>query len=231
MSTATPNTADVGSIDLSWTVTSLGVNFARYEIERLADDDLTWQPIAHVNTEAINAYSDYSSRRGVLESYRLRVRHTNGTVSLPGSTMTATLSTGLLACLVVPENPDLNHVCALNWPGVGFSRARERVEQTRMGLDFVTVTKHPRYRGKTLTGTIDTTGEAGWLAASEWIYELTEADVSQVVLVNDVGERWIVDVEFGDGTVAWSAGDAGDWQQIGFRAVEIDNVPAIVEVS
>lgn len=230
MSSATANTASVGSIDLAWTTTALGGSFDRYEIERLDPDGATWYPIAYVNTEATVTYSDYSARRSVAESYRLRVRHTNGTVSLPGSTLTATLTLAG-SYFIVPESTSLNHAAEINMPGVGFSRSRERIEQTRMGRDFVTVTKHPRYRGKVLTGTIDTTGSAGWLAASSWIYSLTEADVSQTILVNDVGERWIVDVEFGDGTVAWAQGDTGDWQQIGFRAVEVDDVPAIVEVS
>lgn len=228
--TATPSTSGVGHNVLAWTATALGGSFDRYEIER-EEPDGTWRRIATIDTEATATWNDERTRRGAstVENYRIRVRHTNGTVSLPSTADTAAnVTTG--SYLIVGANSSLSRAVAINMPGVGFSRGRDRVEDARYGNRYVTVTSAPQDRGIVLTGTIDNTGTAGWVAASDWIEALLDAD-TEITLVNDVGERWIVDVEFGDGTVQFSAGDTGDWQTVAFRAVEVASVPAVVEVA
>ena len=227
--TATANTAGEGSIDLSWGATALGGSFDGYIVEMQMPDG-TWRQIAEGTVEATSTYSVEHVRRSVAETFGVRVRHTNGTYSARSATASATL-TKAGSYLIVPEEPSLSRAVALNMPGVGFGYQRDREETTRFGRRYKTASRLPFDRGVTLTGTVDTTDVAGWVAAAEWTRDLLDAEVEQFVLVNDVGERWIVDVEFGDGTVMFSAGETGDWQQVPFRAMEVDHVPVVVQFS
>lgn len=70
---------------ITWTKTSLGASFLRYELQRNDDADphpvLGWQTIGKFLSETVEEFDDYESRRGVEASYRLRVVHTNGVAS------------------------------------------------------------------------------------------------------------------------------------------------------
>lgn len=224
--TLTPNTTGEGSLTCAWTVTALGGSFDYYIIELQIGS--TWYEVARINTESVNAYEFEACRRGVAETMRIRVRHTNGTMSLPSASDTDTLTkTGTY--LIVPESPTLSRSFELN-PAPGFSYPRDSDHTARFGMRYLQGTRATQDRGLVLSGVIETTGTAGFVAAAQWTRDLLDADVNQFVLVNGLGERWYVDLEFGDGT-SISFGDTGDHQPIAVSVFESDDVPVIVEVS
>ena len=76
-------------IVVQWTATSLGLTFARYEVERLDEGYPDWQLVAQVESEEVNAFlgtsinkwTDYQVPRNRAAQYRVRVVETNGATS------------------------------------------------------------------------------------------------------------------------------------------------------
>jgi hypothetical protein len=88
---ATP--AGVDPVELTWNATALGSAFARYVVQRQADDG-TWDDIASVTNESSPGYADKDARPGVVETYRVGVERTNGARSPWSTTDTALRAAG-----------------------------------------------------------------------------------------------------------------------------------------
>lgn len=79
----------VDHVVVEWTATSLGADFARYEVERLEEDSGTWELVAVVVSEdinpflgtSVNKWTDLQVPRNRAAQYRVRVVATSGAVS------------------------------------------------------------------------------------------------------------------------------------------------------
>ncbi len=100
--------ATIAYAHLDWTSTSLGADFAYYEIQR--QDAGTWYTIARTPLEASSYLNDIEGLRGLIgdsglaRSYRIRVVNTDGGVSTWASFPTVEVTIGDCADVVVASN-------------------------------------------------------------------------------------------------------------------------------
>lgn len=97
---------------LTWTATAYGVpSFTRYEVERSLDGGDTWDPIAVIVTESVEAASVFELPRGVVASFRIRtVIDDGGEISAwsPSVEVTVESVQGCEWLFVSDGRPDLN---------------------------------------------------------------------------------------------------------------------------
>lgn len=196
-------TAGAAQITLAWTATSLAGSFLRYILERLGLDGVTWEPIHWGTLEATHAYIDKGPRLGVLESYRLRVQHTNGTYSAPSSTVTATAAGD--TTLLVNQTAGTSMAVKIARPAtIGFPR--DLAVAQRMGDPYPDVTTSPFRRGVTIESSLHlepATSNQGLVAGFDELLAFLDVDVDQFTLLTKWGERRYV----------WPIVDGGSFEQ------------------
>lgn len=184
---------------LTWTATSLGASFAAYEIER-NDSTAGYQRIAEITAEATADFDDYEGRRGVLASYRMRVRRTDGAVSAWTSTATTTPAVQTSRLLLVSnEDPTLNvelYLAAVDRV-YGFP---ERVEEWEMhGRDNVVIIRDLEDLGDDLLFEVlldpATASATPGRAAFQPVLDIArDPDLSYVAVLDSDGNRWLAAV-------------------------------------
>lgn len=97
----------IDGIMLSWTPTTLGSEFLRYEIDR--NDDGEWRRIAEITTESVDALTDWESVRNAPAAYRMRVRRADNAPSVWTDEATATATMGCCGYVLASNlEPALN---------------------------------------------------------------------------------------------------------------------------
>lgn len=181
---------------LSWTPTSLGADFAAYEIQRNHDEDLGWQRIGYITTEAAGEADDYEPRRGVTAQYRMRVIRTDGAVSAWTPIDTgATSDEDCTIWFTSNEDPTQNQEWTDQRP-----RAYEFLENTEEvemhGRDYALVFREMETRGDrfTLALTLNTddapVGAVGRQVFQPLIDLARDPDLSYVCVLDSDGNRW-----------------------------------------
>jgi hypothetical protein len=214
-------------VNLAWTATALGGSFAGYVIERRAPDGVTWQTIATESTEATATYVDRGARLTVAEHYRISVRHTNGTISIPSTSDdgTATGTVPLLVCIETGTSIELAEV--QYQAKVAFPR--DRVVSARMGRRFPSVVESPYDRGASVSSTlaiVPAVADQGWVQGWDDLRAFLDAgaaaNAASYVLLTDFGERmWV-----------WPVVDGGDlvfqtMLQLPFTFVQVADTPTV----
>lgn len=107
---------DPGALEyvaVTWSVTSTGASFGRYELERSPDGGATWEPVANISTEATGYFNDFEVARGVEHLYRVRLARADGAYSdWSTSTGVTCATTGDQGSVYFVSNSDPTIVCA-----------------------------------------------------------------------------------------------------------------------
>jgi hypothetical protein len=174
---------------VQWDQTALGANFLRYELERLGKDGVTWQMIAWSLTEAVNRFIDLEARMGILESYRVSVRQTNGVVSPPSTVATGTAS--IQDTVLAANEVQLTSIVSLDRPA-DLATARDRTVSSRFGKRYPSVFELPQDRGVTLSTTSLLSATTGVINNYQTIRTMLDANPTQWAVLFDTGERFWV---------------------------------------
>lgn len=184
---------------ITWTATSLGAAFDAYEIER-NDSAAGWQRIAEITAEATADFDDYEGRRGVLASYRMRVRRTDMAVSAWTSTASVTPAVQKSRVqLVSNEDPTLNVELWLAAVDRVYGFPEQAVEWEMHGRDNVVVIRDLEDRGDDLSLEVlidpDTASATPGRAAFQDVLDIARAPgLSYVAVLDSDGNRWLAAV-------------------------------------
>lgn len=92
---------------LTWTATTLGATFLRYEVERQQQPDTgAWERVAHIADESVTTFTDRQAERGERVRYRVRVMRTDGGTSAWATTLAATTAAYCCGIGFVSNDPD-----------------------------------------------------------------------------------------------------------------------------
>lgn len=201
----------IGSIEhatIGWSPTTLGVAFARYEIQR-RDPYTAEATIAHVLAEATVLFHDYESRIGVPTEYRVRVIRNDGVPSVYTAWSSETVP-GKRAELHFTSNerPDLN--VAYNdvydaAPGrdFAFPEAAETTLKPLYGRDYQVAFRPTERRGvsfarRLLVSGLRDTGAAPTLDVFAPLRTLAWQPLAYVCVRDTEGNRWFANVQVPD---------------------------------
>lgn len=229
--------------DLSWTATSLGAAFLRYEIQRSEDAGTTWVDVAWVTVESVVAWKDYEAKRGVAASYRIRVVRTDGAFSVyrtAGATVTKPLlaGTGAYAAtmfFVSNYNPTQN--LAVEYQPArefSFNEADEQQLQGAYGQDYQLGANPIENRGVTakwtlLVGLDDKVASGSGVAAFAALRALARAQIPYVCALDHQANRLLVQLKVPDGSQD-TAGTAERYLATAYGS-EVAATPNVASVS
>lgn len=227
-------------VQLGWTVTSLGADFASYQIERLGEDGTTWQQIAGITDESVDGFVDYEGRLGVAETYRLRVVRTDGASSYWSSELTVTAdAAGCGYTFTSNEAPEY----AVGYPDTykgtptrtyQFPEAQEVQFRTMFGRDYQIAFRPIARRGVTFDRHLVIGGLAAPAAgvgppAADMLRDIAWATLSYVCVRDQSGNRWfanlrVVDLEVTNyGTVYI--------HEVNVGVVQLTGTPSVVDAA
>lgn len=218
----------VSKLHVTWNPTALGGSFAAYELVR---DDQDGHPrlIAEIRTEATTAYDDWDARLGVAETYRLRVRHTNGSTSLQTATAAGTIPVSALTGwqFTTAEQPSLGVETHLAGPAA-YQFPRDETIRELYGRDGAVVFRGLEDRFDDFTITADLFTDDDRVERDRALYdallELARADVPYVCVRSPFGRRWFASLLV-SGATSVLGGAAGT---LGIRVRELTRIPAVV---
>lgn len=194
---------------LAWDPTVLGADFARYDVERLGVDGLTWQRIAEIVDEASDGFDDVEARLGLLESYRVRAVRSDGassywtdvaTVTVPAAGCGYTFTSNEAPTLSVgyPDTYEGRSIRTYQFPEAG-----EVTYRTLYGRDYQTAFHPLSRRGVTFSRQLTIGGLAAPAAgvgppAAAFLRDLVWASLPYVCVRDNDGNRWFASVRVPD---------------------------------
>lgn len=217
---------------ITWSGTSLGADFLRYEIERSEDEGVTWATIASITDELVEEFRDYEGLRNTECTYRMRVVPT---WFIPGAWTDEESVTPVLAeCSLLftsNEDPTLNqgYVDTGGKRTWSFQTADEKEAHVLVGRSYQVVTGPLEYRGDkfdvVLAVWAGSTPENTGRAMFDHIESLNSAATSYVTVLDDNGRRWYADVSVTEGTRTGPEDHAAK-----AFIIEITDTPSLVNV-
>ena len=243
----------IGFHTVSWTSLSAAYGassapisgFGYYELQRMDTID-TWATIAQISTVASTSFYDYEPRVGIVSSYRIRGCDLYGFCGLWSSTVTATLPTpgvygtdgnGVLI-FTANEQQDgaLNLAYTQQWetnnpeeqfdfPEAGYVKLQEFY-----GRDFVTAFRPTERGGERFDATLLVQAAAVSAPVLENVFhslrDMAWADVTQICVRNELGDRWFATVLVPDGRVKRNR----RLQLVRVQIIEVADTPCVVEL-
>lgn len=187
---------------LTWTGTSLGASFVRYEIER--NDDGNWVRIANISNPALTAFSDYESRRNVSAVWRIRQVRSDGAWSDWANFPARTVTSNDFECVLASNQasgvgPALG---LMDEPGHHYTRlaSSRQVERTLYGRNKTLVFRETEDRGERFSRRFviswhDPMLTAFPAASGRAVYDplvslLETASLPYIALLDHRGRRW-----------------------------------------
>jgi hypothetical protein len=222
-------------IRLTWTKTNLGVNFMRYEIDRLNTITGNWENIARITAEASQAMDDVEAPVGILASYRIRTIHINGAASDWSTTATATPTWGNYGSgLLFVSNEDTTLSCGYLMNGSVRDYAFLNAETVEMhkfqGRDYQVAFRDLEKRGMRVEASLFVNFESTPTAKGARIFQplrnIADADLSYVAVKNKDGEVWYVSLVVGSGM----RDEPGNFYTADISMVQVVDLPSIVDV-
>lgn len=231
--------------DLSWSVTSLGAAFGRYEIQRSEDGGTTWTDIAWVTVESVAAWKDYEALRGVPVTYRIRVVrsdnavsvYTNGSASVTKPLLAGTGAYAATMFLTTNYNPTQNLAYEYR-PGKDY-KFGEAAEQTREGAymrDYVLAANPLENRGVNAAWTfiIGADDKVAGLSGGSWeawdsLRALARSVIPYVCALDHRGNRMFCALSVPEGTENSTGG--ADLYLAQVIADQVTAVPFVVTVT
>lgn len=197
----------IAAVHVGWYVTSLGVRFGRYEVER-HDDISGWQRIAHVTDESVDGFDDFEGRRNQVSTYRIRVQRNDGAVSI-----------WTTAAPITPAAIGGRWLFVSNeFPPIAIAYHCQEPRQYGMLDNQKILELYGRDGAVSFRGTEDRldeftlevwveqrTGEVG-RAVFERIREMSRERLSYICILDPHGWRWFAAITLGMGDENWADG-------------------------
>lgn len=217
-------------IQATWTATSLGVLFGRYDIDRTEDFGITWDRVAEITSEPVNLYRDYEARRDFAIGYRIRVVRTDGAASAWSAADSETIaSTGWL--LLSNEAPELAlEVDAERDTDQGhtWEFPTNEAEYLIAGRDGAVVLKGLEDPGDRFVLNLVAVDEtAPTRAAFDAVLALSRAALAYVCVVSPEGHRWLANLTVDQGNQA----DIRQTYRTPVIVRELTAIPSVVDVA
>lgn len=192
----------------TWTATALGADFGYYQVDRSEDGGTTWDTYAKIVTEAVTAFSDYDSKRGVEACYRIRVVRSDEAPSAWSASSCETPTAQACEWLFVSSHePALNvgYMQAGPETTYSFPNAQEREHLAIYGRDgkIALVGTEDLLVDFTLTLIVqaeDTDAPAAeGVSVFDPLRALMNADVPYVAVLDSAGNRFYADIAVPEG--------------------------------
>lgn len=192
---------------LTWTKTTLGATFTRYEIQRTEDLGVTWATVAYISLEATVSWTDQEAKRGLPVQYRLRVLRSDGAAS-NWTPATIGITPQAVGCEVIfSSNEQPTMMCAYNRePSQRYTfLAPQRDALVEIyGADFAVAFMESEDPGITveeaLVVNFKDTPPVDDVAIFAPLRNLCRAVASYVCVLDFVGNRFFAHVQFTEGT-------------------------------
>lgn len=194
-------TGGANGITLAHSATALAGSWAGYEYQR-QDPDGEWCNIRlQTTSEATVSYLDYTPLQGVAETYRVGVRHTNGTINYSATASATRANTG--TSLLCSNETPTKYVFDLKLNGNSVTFPKTRVEQNKFGARYPDVTSATKDRGLTLNGEVDLNAVATERGIVLWdqLRNLVDANPTAWAFIDTNGGRWWVDLSINGGSL------------------------------
>lgn len=195
---------------VTWTASSLGASFRRYDVERLAAGSTSWEPVVTIAAEASSAVSDYEISRGIAYTYRVRVVRTDDAYSDWSTSSAVTCSASISGSVFFVSNADPTLACGFvvadPTQSYAFPSADETVFMKLHQTDYQKAFKPSEVRGAAWSfpvlvyqsdSTAPPTGRG--IRAFDTIRAVGEASVPYVCVLTWNGERLFGAVQVPEG--------------------------------
>lgn len=230
-----PTTVKHAAVD--WTSTVLGSgHFDYYELQRKTPDGTDWDPIALITAEAQSFFNDQGARRGVQESYRLRVVRQDGAASAFAGPVTITVAASDDCGWIFASNAVPNLVVAYQENGDAMPRNFTRrnaqaavvhdIEGLAAPVAFLPTEGASDVFQIPLIVALDAPGPPATIgrAAFAPLLALIESSAAPHVDVLDgYGNRWAAFVKFVQGSQTWTQHEHGATVEV----TEVEAFPII----
>jgi hypothetical protein len=220
----------IAYVEVTWTPTSLGGSFGRYEIQRSLNL-APWELVASVTTEAVYLYRDYEATPNVYASYRMRVVRSDGAASMWTDVDFTTAPLPASWQLTSNEAPHLNLAVEVE-SDVDQSHTWEfptnEAEYRIAGRDGVVVLRGLEDPLDLFTlHIVDVASDGETRNAFDDLLALTRAVLAYVCVISPEGQRWLAACTLEQG------------EQTGIRQVyrsplrvrEVTTVPSVIDIA
>lgn len=188
------------SVDITWTATALGGDFAATIVQR--EHDTGWCDIYRILTEATDEVTDYEHRWGVAESYRVLVEDTDGVRSVPpgavtGSPITKT-DTGDTFRISSNAEPTINATMLATEPVTIGGLGNRQITTSSAGRTGFRTFRDSIRKGQRLGTAIELTDAEDFTGLLDGLEAAFTADIPYVCITTLSGSRWFASAEMGD---------------------------------
>jgi len=217
-------------ISATWTATTLGGDFDRYEIQRSEDAGVTWDDVARITTETIEVYRDYEALRDVAAQYRIRVVRADQAASAWSAVDSETIpASGWL--LVSNEAPELSLEVLVERDtaaGHTWEFPTTEAEYRILGRPGAVILKDLVDPGDAFTlNLVEVDDTAPTRAAYDGLLALSRAALAYVAVISPEGHRWLANLTVDQGP------QSGGRQiyRAPIRVRELTAIPSVVDVA
>jgi hypothetical protein len=231
-------------VALTWTPTSLGADFLRYEIERSADGGTTWELISAPTDELVDAAQDGEALYGQEASYRIRVVRAVDLIESEWTDIETATPTFDGCGLVLTSNEAPGLTVVVEELG-GTDEAVRTIELPEMAeretlpmydRNYQVVLAPDERRGDAFTfdaliyaGDPTAAGLTPGRAMFDPIVALCEAPLSYIAVMDRNGRRWLASVAIDQLRQTEPGGDQGMYVAR-LTVVEVTDVPSVFDV-